>query len=274
MKESIMKHDGKSKNHTVVAHDQWIAARKAFLAKEKEFTLLRDELSRQRRELPWELVEKPYVFDGPSGKEALADLFAGRSQLIVHHFMFGPDWDVGCKSCSFWADNYDGIGIHLKHRDISFVSISRAPLPTLEAYKQRMGWRFKWVSSLDNDFNFDFNASFTKEEIEDGTAFWNFWWGDVETRRPGHADLHSTRVHRHSRSHAAAASVALFLAAWPHMANIEHRGGGAVVSIRGDLPKEAPRGFERSDAPCHLDRRPHSVGCSAGPGLERRRHRI
>jgi len=174
MKERNMKKDSKSENHAVVAHDQWIAARKAFLAKEKEFTRLRDELSRQRRELPWELVEKPYVFDGPSGKETLADLFTGRSQLIVHHFMFGPDWDVGCKSCSFWADNYDGIGIHLEHRDISFVTISRAPLPTLEAYRQRMGWRFKWVSSLDNDFNFDFNASFTKEEIEDGTAFWNF----------------------------------------------------------------------------------------------------
>ncbi len=179
-----MKHNDKGRNHTVVAHDQWIAARKAFLAKEKEFTRLRDELSRQRRELPWELVEKPYVFDGPSGKEALADLFAGRSQLIVHHFMFGPDWDVGCKSCSFWADNYDGIGIHLKHRDISFVTISRAPLPILEAYRQRMGWRFKWVSSLDTDFNFDFNASFTTEEIEEGTAFWNF-----RHQRPGATEV-------------------------------------------------------------------------------------
>lgn len=179
-----MINDGKIKIHTVVAHNKWLAARKAFLVKEKEFTRLRDELSRQRRELPWELVEKPYVFDGPTGKETLADLFASRSQLIVHHFMFGPDWTLGCKNCSFWADNYDGIGVHLKHRDISFVTISRAPLPTLEAYKQRMGWRFKWVSSLDNSFNFDFNASFRKDEIEDGSAVWNF-----RCQRPGTTEV-------------------------------------------------------------------------------------
>jgi uncharacterized protein YndB with AHSA1/START domain len=153
-------------SHPVVPHAQWIASRTAFLVKEKEFTRLRDELSRQRRELPWEHVEKAYAFDGPGGIETLGDLFAGNSQLIVHHFMFGPDWDAGCKSCSFWADCYDGIGIHLKHRDISFVTISRAPLALLEAYKRRMGWSFKWVSSLGNDFNFDFNASFTREEVE------------------------------------------------------------------------------------------------------------
>jgi|SRR5579864_523168 len=161
-------------DHKVVSHQEWLAARTAFLENEKEFTRLRDELSRQRRELPWERVEKAYVFDGPGAKETLADLFAGKSQLIVHHFMFGPDWDAGCKSCSFWADNYSGIHTHLKHRDISFVTISRAPLSRLEAYKQRMGWSFKWVSSLGTDFNFDFNASFTPEEVGNGTAYWNY----------------------------------------------------------------------------------------------------
>jgi predicted dithiol-disulfide oxidoreductase (DUF899 family) len=171
-------------NQPVVGHEQWIAARTAFLAKEKEFTRLRDELSQQRRELPWERVENTYVFEGPNGKETLADLFAGKSQLIVHHFMFGPDWDAGCPNCSFWADNYNGIGIHLKHRDISLLAISRAPLPSIEAYKQRMGWGFKWVSSYGNDFNFDFNASFTPEEVADGTAFWNY-----RRKKPGSTEV-------------------------------------------------------------------------------------
>jgi len=160
--------------HKIVSNKDWIEARRQFLTKEKEFTRLQDEVSQQRRELPWERVEKAYVFDGPGGQEALADLFAGKSQLIVYHFMFGPDWDAGCPSCSFWADNFNGIDIHLKHRDISFLAISRAPLPKLEAYKRRMGWSFKWVSSNSNDFNFDFNASFTPEEVANGTAFWNF----------------------------------------------------------------------------------------------------
>jgi predicted dithiol-disulfide oxidoreductase (DUF899 family) len=172
------------RNHPVVAHEQWLAARRAFLAKEKEFTRLRDELSQQRRDLPWEHVEKVYVFDGPNGKETLADLFAGKSQLIVHHFMLGPGWDAGCPSCSFWADNYNGIGIHLKHRDISLLAISRAPFASLEAYKRRMGWSFKWVSSNGSDFNFDFNASFTPEEVADGTAFWNY-----RNQKPGSTEV-------------------------------------------------------------------------------------
>jgi predicted dithiol-disulfide oxidoreductase (DUF899 family) len=163
-----------SANHAVVSHEKWLTARTALLAKEKDFNKLRDDLSRQRRELPWELVDKNYIFEGTNGKQSLAELFAGKSQLIVHHFMLGPGWDAGCPSCSFWADNYNGISIHLKHRDISLLAISRAPLPEIEAYRQRMGWSFKWVSSFATDFNFDFNASFTTGEVANGTAFWNY----------------------------------------------------------------------------------------------------
>jgi predicted dithiol-disulfide oxidoreductase (DUF899 family) len=160
--------------HKVASHEDWIAARKDLLAKEKEFTRLRDDLSRQRRELPWEKVAKDYVFEGPGGKESLGQLFAGKSQLIVYHFMFAPDWEAGCKSCSFWADNFNGIDVHLKHRDISFVVISRAPLAKLEAYKKRLGWGFKWLSSAGSSFNFDYGASFTPEEMASGKAFFNY----------------------------------------------------------------------------------------------------
>src|ERR1700687_5080243 len=155
-------------NHRVVSSAEWIEAPKNLLAKEKVFTQLRDQMSQQRRELPWERVEKQYVFDGAGNKPTLAQLFAGKSQLIVYHFMFDPAWEAGCKSCSFWADNFNGIDIHLKHRDISFLAISRAPLPKLEAYKKRMGWTFKWVSSADSDFNFDFGVSFTPEQLAGG----------------------------------------------------------------------------------------------------------
>src|SRR5438093_2547582 len=150
----------------IVSPSEWVEARKQFLIKEKEFTRLRDELSRERRELPWERVDKNYVFDGPNGKVKLADLFDGRNQLVVYHFMFGPDWSEGCPSCSFWADNYNGIVVHLQHRDVSLVAISRAPLDKLEAYKKRMGWTFKWVSSYGNDFNRDYHVSFMPEEQE------------------------------------------------------------------------------------------------------------
>jgi predicted dithiol-disulfide oxidoreductase (DUF899 family) len=172
--------------HRIVPHGQWIAARRDFLAKEKEFTRLRDELSRQRRDLPWERVEKTYVFDGPNGKESLGDLFAGKSQLIVYHFMFDPSWDEGCKSCSFWADNFERLPIHLKHRDIGLVAISRAPLAKLEAYRKRLGWSFKWVSSGGNDFNYDYRVSFTPEELEKGSLAYNY--GTVKimmTEMPG-----------------------------------------------------------------------------------------
>jgi predicted dithiol-disulfide oxidoreductase (DUF899 family) len=164
--------------HRIVSHDQWIAARKDFLAKEKEFTHLRDELSRQRRDLPWERVEKNYIFDGPNGKESLGDLFAGKSQLIVYHFMFAPDWDAGCKSCSFWADNFERLPVHLKHRDVTLVAISRAPFAKLDAYRKRLGWSFKWLSSAGNDFNFDYQVSFRPEAIAKGEIEYNY--GKVE----------------------------------------------------------------------------------------------
>jgi len=161
-------------NHPIVSREEWIEARKKLLIKEKEFTRLRDQLSHERRDLPWERVDKQYVFEGPNGKEALAQLFDGTSQLIVYHFMFNPDRTAGCPHCSFWADNFDHIPIHLKHRDISFVAISRAPYAKLEAYRKRMGWSFKWVSSFGSDFNFDYFVSFTPDEVENGTGYHNY----------------------------------------------------------------------------------------------------
>ena len=148
-------------SHPVVPPDQWQTARAAFLKKEKEFTRLRDELSRERRALPWEKVEKDYRFNGPDGPESLSDLFAGKSQLVVYHFMFNPADDIGCPHCSFWADHYDGMLPHLRQRDVSFVVISRAPRAKLAAFQQRMGWKFKWLSSGDNSFSYDYGASFT-----------------------------------------------------------------------------------------------------------------
>ena len=159
------------KKHKVVSSNEWLEARKQFLIQEKQFTRLRDQLSRQRRELPWVKVEKNYVFEGPGGKTTLAELFDGRSQLVVYHFMFAPDWEEGCPSCSFWADNFNGIGVHLNHRDVTLVAISRAPWEKLEAFKRRMGWRFNWVSSYGNDFNADYRVSFTKEELAKGNCY-------------------------------------------------------------------------------------------------------
>jgi predicted dithiol-disulfide oxidoreductase (DUF899 family) len=162
-------------NHSkVVSRDEWLAARKQHLSKEKEFTRLRDKLSAERRELPWVKVEKNYLFDGPGRKETLADLFGGRSQLIVYHFMFGPEWEQGCPSCSFLSDHIDGSVVHLAHRDVTFVVVSRAPLPKIEAFKKRMGWRFKWVSSYGSDFNFDYHVSFTKDEMTKGKVYYNY----------------------------------------------------------------------------------------------------
>jgi len=158
----------------VVARAEWVAARKELLRKEKEFTRLRDELSRQRRELPWEKVEKSYVFDGPEGKQTLAQLFDGRSQLIIYHFMFGPGWKEGCPSCSFLADGFDGAVVHLAHRDTTFAVVSRATLAEIETFKKRMGWRFKWVSSWGSDFNFDHHVSFTKEALARGNVDYNY----------------------------------------------------------------------------------------------------
>jgi predicted dithiol-disulfide oxidoreductase (DUF899 family) len=162
------------KNHQVVSREEWLIARKEHLAKEKEFTQLRDQLSHQRRALPWVKVEKEYVFDGPNGKETLADLFAGRSQLIVYHFMFHPSWDEGCKSCSFWADNFNNVIVHLNHRDVTMVAISKAPLARLEAFKRRMGWQFKWVSSFGTDFSRDYHVSFSEEEMAKKEMYYNY----------------------------------------------------------------------------------------------------
>ena len=153
-------------NHRVVSAREWLAARRELLEKEKAFTRLRDELSRERRELPWEPVEKSYVFESPQGRETLAELFAARSQLVVYHFMYAADWESPCKSCSFWADNFNGIIPHLNQRDVSMVAVSRAQLPKLEAFRKRMGWTFKWASTAGNDFNFDYHASFRPEQAD------------------------------------------------------------------------------------------------------------
>jgi predicted dithiol-disulfide oxidoreductase (DUF899 family) len=161
-------------DHQVVSSGEWVAARKQLLRKEKEFTRQRDELSELRRELPWVKVDKHYVFQGPSGKETLGDLFGSKSQLIVYHFMLGPGWEEGCPSCSFLADHFEGSLLHLANRDVSFVAVSRAPLPEIEAFKKRMGWDFKWVSSFGNDFNRDYNVSFTKDEIAQHKAIYNY----------------------------------------------------------------------------------------------------
>jgi len=158
----------------IVSQDEWVAARKQLLSKEKEFTRLRDKLSAERRELPWVKVKKNYVFDGPKGKETLADLFDGRSQLIVYHFMFGPQWKEGCPSCSFLADHIDGAAVHLAQRDVTLLAVSRAPLSHIETFKKRMGWRFKWVSSYGNDFNSDYHVSFTKDKMAKGKVYYNY----------------------------------------------------------------------------------------------------
>jgi predicted dithiol-disulfide oxidoreductase (DUF899 family) len=157
--------------HEVVAHDAWVAARTELLAQEKEFTRLRDELGRRRRELPWEVVEKEYVLDGAQGRQSLAELFDGRSQLVVYHFMFAPEDEEGCPHCSFWADSFDANVVHLKARDVTFVAVSRAPYPKLAAYRERMGWTFPWLSAAESDFNFDYRVSFTPEEQANGGVY-------------------------------------------------------------------------------------------------------
>ena len=157
-----------------VSRDEWIEARKALLGKEKAFTRQRDELSAARRALPWVEIEKPYVFDGPGGEVTLADAFDGRGQLVVYHFMYGPDWAAGCPSCSYLADHFDGATVHLNQRDVTLVAISRAPLATLEAYRARMGWRFTWQSSLASEFNQDFHVSFGADELASGSVEYNY----------------------------------------------------------------------------------------------------
>ena len=158
----------------VVSQAEWLAARKEFLAKEKEFTRLRDELSRQRRELPWERVEKRYEFEGPDGRVGLADLFEGRGQLVIYHFMLGPGWKEGCPSCSYLSDHFDGMAVHLANRDVTLAVVSHAPFAEIEAFQKRMGWRFRWYSSFESDFNFDYHVSFTPEERASGEEYYNY----------------------------------------------------------------------------------------------------
>jgi predicted dithiol-disulfide oxidoreductase (DUF899 family) len=161
-------------SNRVVSPEEWTEARRRFLAKEKEFTRQRDALSKERRELPWLAVTKSYGFEGPSGKASLPELFDGRSQLVVYHFMFDPSWDAGCPICSFWADNFDGVVAHLAHRDVTMVAISQAPYAKLAAYEKRMGWSFRWFSAAGSDFNHDFHVSFTPDEIAAKKAEYNF----------------------------------------------------------------------------------------------------
>jgi predicted dithiol-disulfide oxidoreductase (DUF899 family) len=158
----------------IVTRDEWLAARKRLLQKEKEFTKLRDRLAEERRSLPWVRIDKPYLFEGARGQMSLADLFGGKSQLIVKHFMFGPDWDAGCIGCSLETDHYDGVLPHLAQRDVAFVVVSRAPLAKLLAFKKRMGWHIDWVSSYGSDFNYDFHVSFTQEDVARGTGDYNY----------------------------------------------------------------------------------------------------
>ena len=173
-------------HHPVVSADLWVVERKALLAREKELVRLGDQIARERRALPWERVATDYVFDAPEGRRSLAELFEGRRQLLVQHFMFGPDWEQGCPSCSFMADHTDGMTVHLAHRDVSFVAVSRAPLAEIERFRQRMGWKFAWVSSSGNDFNKDFHVSFDPQDRADGKVYYNYGMtGFPNTEAPG-----------------------------------------------------------------------------------------
>jgi len=161
-------------DHEIVSRKEWLAARKALLSLEKEETKLRDKVRAERLALPWVKVDKAYTFDTPEGQKSLADLFDGRSQLVVYHFMYGPDWEAGCPGCSFLADHIDGMLPHLNHHDVTMIAVSRAPLEKLMAYRRRMGWKFPWVSSHGSDFNFDYHVSFTKEELASGKVMYNY----------------------------------------------------------------------------------------------------
>ena len=179
---------GPIRNHPVVSHEEWLQARVALLDREKELSRVRDEVARQRRSLPWERVDKSYVFDTVNGKQSLGDLFEGRRQLVVYHFMFAPEAKEGCPHCSFWADSFDTLALHGEHlheRDTTFVAISRAPIETLEAFKRRLGWSFKWVSSDDGDFNYDFGVSFRPEDRKTKAGVYNYRSGETNSDREG-----------------------------------------------------------------------------------------
>jgi predicted dithiol-disulfide oxidoreductase (DUF899 family) len=165
--------------HRIGSEEEWLAASRALLADEKAHMRAGDELARRRRELPWVMVGKPYTFDTPEGRKTLAELFDGRSQLIVYHFMLGPDWEEGCVGCSFLSDHMSGMLTHLVHHDVSYVTVSHAPLAKIDAFKRRMGWTFPWVSSSGSDFNFDYHVSFTPEQLASRKAFYNFAEQDV-----------------------------------------------------------------------------------------------
>lgn len=160
--------------HAVVSREAWLEARKTVLAREKELTRLRDKVNAERLALPWVKVDKPYDFDTPAGRRSLADLFDGRSQLLVYHFMFGPDWEAGCPGCSFFADHIDGMLPHLNNHDVTLVCVSRAPLDKIETYRRRMHWHFPWLSSFGSDFNFDYHVSFTPDELASGSVYYNY----------------------------------------------------------------------------------------------------
>lgn len=173
-------------NHRVVSRDEWIAERKALLAREKELTRLSDQIASERRALPWVRIDKNYTFDAPEGRRTLAELFNGCRQLLVQHFMFAPGWEQGCPSCSYMADHVDGMNVHLAHRDVAFTAVSRAPLAEIERFRQRMGWRFNWVSSHGGDFNYDFGVSFTPKDLAKGEIYYNYGaWPHAFEEWPG-----------------------------------------------------------------------------------------
>jgi len=175
-----------TQNHLVVSRDKWLAVRRRLLEREKELTHLSDQIATERRALPWVHIDKDYQFDTPDGRRSLADLFDGRHQLLVQHFMFAPGWEQGCPSCSYMADHNDGMLLHLAQRDVTFVAISRAPLAEIERFRQRMGWRFNWVSSNGADFNYDFKVSFTPEEVASGHIDYNYGgWPHAYEEWPG-----------------------------------------------------------------------------------------
>jgi predicted dithiol-disulfide oxidoreductase (DUF899 family) len=182
-------------HHPVASQEEWLAARKALLLKEKEATHLRDKINAERLALPWVLVEKEYIFDTPKGKKTLADLFGGRSQLIIYHFMLGPGWNAGCPGCTFLSDHIDGALPHLEHHDVTMIAVSRAPLAEIQAYKARMGWRFPWVSAFGSDFNYDYHVSFAKDDLTKGKVLYNFTETPVpadsaDTELPGLSAFH------------------------------------------------------------------------------------
>jgi predicted dithiol-disulfide oxidoreductase (DUF899 family) len=192
-----------SKTAKIVSHADWLAARKTLLQKEKELTHLRDAVSRERLELPWEEVENDYVFEGPNGKVTLAELFLGKSQLIIYHFMFGPEWKEGCPSCSLLADHYDGSIPHLRERDITLAVVSRAPMAKIAEFKKRMGWKFPWVSSYHSAFNYDYHVSFSKEQKDSGQMEYNYTVGPFPSEEaPGasvfYKDADGTIYHTYS----------------------------------------------------------------------------